>query len=70
MLQVREHTYRGRDGWLICGKPKDSNRHRGVTIFADQSREQAEAIRDRLKAEGIGVDIHDLLVEWDGDSDG
>ena len=45
-LQIRRKTYRGKEGWLICGRPLGSLK--AVSIFT-HSRKSAERIRDKVK---------------------
>lgn len=63
MLQVRETTYRGEDGFLICGRPKElGNSGFPVSIFVHH-RAVAEDIRDRMKA----AEDPSLLEYYDSD---
>jgi hypothetical protein len=45
-IQIRRRSYRGRDGWLICGTDPYMRR---VSIFTE-TRTSAETIRDAVKA--------------------
>ena len=45
-LQIRRKVYKGKDGWLICGRPKNSLR--AVSIFT-HTRRSAERIRDKVR---------------------
>ena len=55
-LQIRRMTYRGKDGWLICGRPLGSLR--AVSIFT-HSRKSAEKIRDKAR-EGKRIETEDF----------
>lgn len=55
MIQIRKHTYRGTDGFLVCGKPPGA-RIRRVRIFTE-TRSSAERIKRKVKAgQDIGVE--------------
>ena len=45
-LQIRRKTYRGKAGWLICGRPKGYVN--AVSIFT-LTRKSAEQIRDKVR---------------------
>jgi len=45
MISIREHTYRGKDGFLICGK---NARGTKVSIFT-VTRSSAERIKEKVK---------------------
>ena len=55
-LQIRRKTYRGIEGWLICGRPLGSLK--AVSIFT-HSRKSAERIRDKVR-EGKEIGMEDF----------
>lgn len=73
MLQIRETTYRGRKGFLLCGTHENCIGVDGrVRVFVER-REVAEDVREKIKAgkewslldyceDGSGV-----LVDYDGE---
>lgn len=53
-IQIRECTYRGEEGFKICGKPRGQVGGWGVSIFVAgrdaQARADAELVRENVKA--------------------
>lgn len=62
MLQIRESTYRGEDGFLICGRDAYGRRAKVFTT----TRASAEHIRRKLKA-GEEIGVEDFGREGEGD---
>lgn len=59
-LQIRKHTYRDRDGFLICGKDLKG---RSLRIFTE-TRASAEVIRQKKRA-GKEIVLEDFYIGKD-----